>query len=211
MQNYSPLRFLVADARNLIAQEAVLKGYEWLIFIDHDVIPPADLLIKFNQYMIHKKDEVAIVGGLYFTKSAPAEPLIYRRPGDGYFPNWKMGEKIWVYAMGLGLHLVNVKLLKILYENSPTYRIQNGAEVRRIFESPSKVEIDPSGSINKLVGTEDFPFYKRIIDEKVLEKAGYPKLQKQKWPFLCDTTIFAYHISESGVRYPSLGEEKAFK
>lgn len=207
---YAPLRFLVADARNLIAQKAVLDGFEWLIFIDHDVIVPNDLMIKFNKIMIEKSHPV--VGGLYFTKSVPAEPLVYRGRGNGYFNRWRLGEKVWVDGMGLGCHLIHVSLLKAMYEESEPYSIQPGVNVRRIFETPARIEIDPvtKGLINGR-GTEDLPWYTRMMEGGFLKKAGWPEFQKKDYPFLCDTSIFCRHIDQNGVQYPSRGEEQEFK
>jgi len=42
----------------------------------------------------------------------------------------------------------------------------------------------------------------RIIEEKLLAKAGFPEFQKRKYPFLCDTKIFVKHIDQNGVMWP---------
>jgi len=207
---YSPLRFLVADARNLVAQKAVLDDFEWLIFIDHDVILPHDTMVKFNERMI--KEDTPVYGGLYFTKSLPAEPLVYRGRGNGYFNKWKLGEKVMVDGMGLGCHLISVRLLKALYEDSETYSIQPGITVRRIFETPSRIEIDPvtGGFINGR-GTEDLPFYSRIIEGGYFKKSGWKEYEGKKYPYVCDTSLFCQHIDQNGQRFPSAGEEREFK
>lgn len=207
--NYSPLRFLVADARNMIVQKAVEDEFEWVIFIDHDVILPMDLFIKFNEYMIKK--EVPIVGGLYFTKSIPAEPLIYKGRGNGYFANWKMGDKVWVDGMGLGCHLIHVSIFKAMYEESESYQVQPGMRVRRVYETPARIEIDPiSGGLISGRGTEDLPWYSRVRDEGFFKKAGWPQYHGKKNPFLCDTSIFCQHIDQNGTRYPARGEQSEF-
>lgn len=207
---YSPIRFLVADARNLVAQKAVQENFEWVFFLDHDVVLPADTLIKWNEIML--KEEVPIAGGLYFTKSVPAEPLIYRGRGNGYFNRWKLGEKVWVDGMGLGCHLIHVSIFKAMYEDSPVYTVQPGLTARKIFESPSRIEIDPEtkGLINGR-GTEDLPWYSRIIEGGYLKKSGWSEYQNKKYPFLCDTSIFCRHIDQNGIQYPSRGEEREFK
>ena len=208
--NYSPLRFLVADARNLIAEKAVMDKFEWLIFLDHDVLFPKDLLVKFNEYMLEEK--VPIVGGLYFTKSVPAEPLIYRGRGNGYFRKWRLGEKVWVDGMGLGCHLISVKLLTRMYEEAEVYSLETGLKTRRIFHSPTGNITDPeTGYELKFSGTEDLPWYDKVKNEGYFKKSGWKEYQGKQFPFLCDTTIFCQHINENGERFPSLGEEKKFK
>jgi len=79
----SPLGYLVADARN-VAVDSFMKGqYDWLFFIDHDVVMPPNVFIRWNEYMHSKK--APIFGGLYFTKSVPSEPLLYRGLGTSYY------------------------------------------------------------------------------------------------------------------------------
>lgn len=208
--NYSPLRFLVADARNMIVQKAVEEDFEWVLFIDHDVILPMETFIKFNEYMIKK--EVPIVGGLYFTKSIPAEPLVYRGRGNGYFADWKLGDKVWVDGMGLGCHLIHVSIFKAMYAESESYSVQPGLTVRRVYETPARIEVDPlTGGLISGRGTEDLPWYSRIKEQGFFKKAGWPEYEKKKYPYLCDTTLFCLHVDQNGTKYPARGEEREFK
>lgn len=208
LDQYSPLRFSVADARNMIACQAVENNVEWLFFIDHDVVLPPVTLLRLNDYMMDGK--VPIIAGLYFTRSVPSEPLVYRGRGNGYFAQWKLGDKVWVDGHGMGCTLIHVSILKVLYENSESYSLY-GRTVRRIFETPAKVYFDPETlSWNSQVGTEDLAFLSRVIEEDVLTKAGWPKLAKKKYPFLVDTSLFCKHIDWNGVQYPARGEEQAY-
>ena len=208
LDQFSPMQFSVADARNAIATKAVEDKFEWLFFIDHDVVLPPVTLLRLNDYMLKK--DIPIVGGVYFTRSAPAEPLIYRGRGNSYFTNWKFGEKVWVDGMGLGCHLIHVSILKALYDESESYNLQ-GSVVRRIFETPAKCWFDPETmGWQSCVGTEDLAFYTRIMKNDIFRKAGWQKIAKKKYPFLCDTGIFCKHIDWDGVQYPARGEEMAF-
>lgn len=208
--HYTPLRFLVADARNLIVQKAVKEEYEWLFFIDHDVILPHNTFAKWNERL--RKADVPIFGGLYFTKSLPAEPLIYRGRGNSYYSKWKLGTEVWCDGMGLGCHVIHVSILKYLYENSLEYTIKTGDKTyvtaREVFVTPFE-SFRSSGGFFKFSGTEDLPFYERIIKEDVFKKIGW-KI-KRKYPFLCDTSIFCKHIDQSGRQFPMAGEENEFK
>jgi hypothetical protein len=104
---HSPLGFLVADARNIIATEAINGDFEWLFFIDHDVMLPIGTTLKINEHILNPKSP--IISGLYFTKSVPSEPLIYRKRGTGYYNDWKMGEKVWVDGTPMGCkHLLGL-------------------------------------------------------------------------------------------------------
>jgi hypothetical protein len=209
LDHTSPMDFLVAEARNIVADQAVRGGFEWLFFIDHDVCLPYNTLQILNKYM--KDGNIPIFGGLYFTRSVPSEPLTYRGPGNSFYSKWKMGDKVWLDGMGLGCTVLSVKLLKAVWEDSEEYQIEPGVRPRRIFETPSTSFIDPeTGAIRKISGTEDLAFYKRVKEGGYYAKAGYPKIQKRKYPILCDTSLFCTHICMSGIRYPSAGEEKEY-
>ncbi len=205
---HSPIGFLVADARNIIATEAVKGDFEWLFFIDHDVVLPIGTILKINDYML--RPESPIVSGLYFTRGVPSEPLIYRGRGTGYYPDWTMGDKVWVDGVPMGCTLIDVKLLRAVAEESESYIIE-GREVKKIFETPSRTYIDPeSGAWNNSSGTEDLEFCTRVMETGMLEKSGWGKLKNKTNPFIIDTSIFCKHIDFSGVQYPLRGEELQF-
>jgi hypothetical protein len=84
-------------------------------------------------------------------------------------------------------------------------------KLRRVFESPSQVYFDPDSleQVNDS-GTEDFKLCRRIVEDKIFEKAGWPEYQEKEFPFLIDTGIFCKHIDWDGIQYPSQGEEFPF-
>lgn len=206
IDQYSPLRFMVADARNIIVQRFVESGFEWLFFIDHDVVLPPLFFVTFNQYMLDKK--LPIVTGLYWTKSAPSEPLVYRGRGNSYYNDWKIGDKVWVDGHGMGCTLIHRSILKTVWDDSQEYVVA-GQTVRKVFETPQRVFYDPETcSFNAQTGTEDLEFLSRVMREKVLERAGWKALAKKEFPFLVDTRLFCWHIREDGVRFPSMGEHQ---
>lgn len=205
VDQWSPLSFQVADARNIIVKAAVEGEYENLIFIDHDCVLPPNFLLTMNDYIL--EGEPPIVSGLYFTKSIPSEPLIYRGRGNGYYNKWKIGDKVWVDGHGMGATLINCSILKALYEESEEYVIA-GQKLRKVYETPARVFYDPeTHSFNNQIGTEDLEFLSRIMRDNILEKAGWSKYAKKKYPFLVDTTLFAYHIDWDGNKYPMRGEQ----
>ena len=208
LDQYSPLRFSVADARNLTVGQAVTGGFEWLLFIDHDTILPPGALLRLNEYML--AGEPPIVGGLYFTKAEVSEPLVYRGRGNSYYKDWKMGDKIWVDGLGMGCTLIHTSILKVMWEESETY-ICRGIPTKKVFETPRGQDFNKEVNGWEMnTGTEDLFFLDRVIKENVLEKAGWPKYAKKKYPFLVDTGIFCTHIDWEGVQYPANGEEKRF-
>lgn len=200
INTYSPMGFMVADAQNVIVKEAIEGNYEWLLLIEDDTCPPIDAFIRFNQYM--RDGDIPIVSGLYYTKTIPPEPLVYRGRGNSYFDDFKLGDKVWVDGVPTGMLLIHTNILKLMWNESEEY--QTGSVVtRRVFEQPEQVWFDPeSRSIQTLVGTSDLAWCDRIIRENVIGRAGWPEIGKKKWPFLVDTNIFCRHISQDGRMYP---------
>jgi hypothetical protein len=208
MDMFSPLGFLVADARNMAVENFIKGGWEWLFFIDHDVVMPVNTFSKFNEYMLD--GSVPIWGGLYFTKGVPSEPLMYRGIGTSHYRDWKLGDKVWVDGMGLGCNMIHRSILEVVHKESPEYQI-GSAVCRKVFETPSNQSFDAEKGVWLTTGgTEDLTFYHRLKNDGIFKKAGWPEFQKKQYPLLCDTSIFCRHINWDGIQYPTAGEEQAF-
>ncbi len=198
LNNYVPSEYLLPDAENLIAKQVVEKDFEWLLMIESDNVIPPNTFIKMNEYMLEKK--VPIVSGLYFTKSEPPEPILYRGRGVGYFNDFKMGDKVWVDGIPFGCVLIHGDIIKTLWEESPEYRI--GDQItRRIFEMPDK-QWGEGSEYGAVRGTTDLAFCTRLMKDKIFEKSGWEEYQNKKYPFLVDTDIFVKHIDQQGRMYP---------
>lgn len=195
VDTYSPMRYSVADARNLTVKAAVENEYEWLLFIDHDVILPPDTFLRMNEYMYGK---LPVVAGLYHVKGEPADPLVYRGKGNGSFRDWKPGEKVWVDTVPMGCTLLHGKLLKAMYDASEFY-VVGTQRIRRVFDTPREVHFDPvNGTYVAKMGTEDFEWCERVIKEGWLKKLNYTEVMNKKYPFLIDTAIKCGHIDMTG-------------
>lgn len=201
----SPIGYAVAEARNIIAHRAVEQRFEWLLFIDHDVIMPPDAFVQINEYML--KGEYPVVCGLYFAKSHPGSPLMYRGRGNGSYDKWKIGDKVWVDGIPMGLTLINVKVLEQMWLDADWYIAGGNKRVKKIFDTPSGTQIDPEKrSWDTFAGTEDLAWCNRVMAGKYLQKAGFKKVGRQKYPFLIDTGIFCKHITNDGMVYPLIHE-----
>lgn len=202
MNQFVALRYQIADAQNLIVKEAIEKKFEWLLLIEDDTCPPPDAFIRFNEHIRH--NTAPVISGLYYTKSEPSEPLLYRGRGNSFYDDWELGDKVWVDGVPTGMLLIRVKLLEEMWKDSPEYITANGGQkTRRVFHFPEEVWFDEkTDTFNTLVGTSDLDWCTRVIEGDYIAKAGYPKIAKKQYPLLCDTAIFAKHITPEGKVYP---------
>jgi hypothetical protein len=198
---YVPIGYSVADAENLTAKVVVEGGFEWFLSIEDDNVIPRDAFIRINKYMV--KGDVPVVSGLYFTKSVPPEPIMYRGFGTGYYADWKMGDKVWVTGVPFGFTLIHSSLIKAAWAESPEY-IVNGVVTRKVFNYSRDAYVDPlTGAHVNEMGTTDLAWCKRLVRDRIFEKAGWPEYQKKENPFLVDTSIFVKHIDRNdGTLYP---------
>lgn len=102
----------VAEARNECVKQALdidtkhpCVRISHIFWIDDDVVLQAGALVTLLK---HKKQ---IVSGVYFTKSAAEEPLIFDAPFSGTAP-FVPGEFREVWAHGMGLTLVELDVYK---------------------------------------------------------------------------------------------------
>ena len=202
MTSSIPLRYTVHDAQNLAVKAAIEGKFEWLMFVEHDTMPPVDNFVRFTEYM--DKGDIPVVSGLYFTRSVPPEPMVYRGRGNHYFRGWKLEDKVWVDGVPTGLLLIHCSLLQVMYDDSSEYNItHSGESARRVFDTPAQTWFnEDSGIQESIVSTSDLNWCTRVIKGDYLTKAGFPKIAKKKWPFLIDTNIFAKHINPDGTQFP---------
>lgn len=197
---YIPIGYQLADAQNLMAKKVVEDDYEWIIYLEDDNVIPPDAFRRFNEYIIDAR--FPVVSALYFTKSEPPEPLIYRGRGTGYFSDWKMGDLVWCDGIPFGFRLEHAGLIKAAWETSPEYNV-GGEITRRVFSQPVAMYENPEKKGYETIGgTTDLEWCKRIIEEDLFTKAGFPEFGKKKNPFLVDTNIFVYHIDQNGQKWP---------
>jgi hypothetical protein len=200
LDTYIPLRYQVDDAQNMIVREALGGDYEWLFLLEHDVCIPSDTLIRLNQYM--RDDKVPVVSGLYYTRSRPSEPLVFRGRGTSVYMDWKQGDKVWCDGVPTGCLLIHCSILRAMWDESPEYAVR-GQITRRVFETPHEHWFDATkNQFNSITGTSDLAWCDRVMAGGYFKKAGWPAYQKKKYPFLLDTGIFCNHVNPDGEMFP---------
>lgn len=105
----------VADARNHIVREALRLNAKYIFFVGDDTIPPAHTLRQLI-FRIENDPKIGVVGGVYFTKSDPPAPLIFKENGAGSYWDWKVGEFFEVTGLGMDCTLIRTEVFKNLPE-----------------------------------------------------------------------------------------------
>lgn len=155
----------IAEARNEIVQYALDQGANYIFWLDDDVIAPPDAFLKM--YMSGKD----IVNGVYWSKSNPPMPLLFRNHLEGPYLDWHVGDFIEIDAAGNGLTLVKTDVYRKISETlgGPWYSTEY-TSFKQATQSPSN-------------NTEDLYFYWKA------KKAGF-----KVW---ADTSIQAFHYEKN--------------
>lgn len=132
-----------AKAREFIVEKAIESGSKWILWIDNDVLPPANALVRLWGR------EADMVGGLVMTKGEVPQPLIMRRGEPSCVTDWKPGDVVPCEGSGFGFFLMKTEIFKKL--DKPWF-------------AEDRTQISP---IETITTTEDLPLMYRAID------AGY--------------------------------------
>jgi len=146
-----------------------------LLFLGDDNLPPPHMI---TQMLNHIRQGRPVVTGLYFSRSLPLQPMIWK---DEYLQggcwDWHIGDIIQIYAAGCDALMINMDYVKDKIEMpwfSHDYRL-----IPPALESREK---------SRTHLTEDFYFYAKLKDAGI--------------PVFCDTGIIVGHQDrESGIIY----------
>lgn len=204
-----------ADAQNLCLERAVLDKYEWMLLWEDDVLAPFDSMLRLAVHM--EKMRAPIISGLYFSKSEPTWPLIFRGRGSGAFLDFEVGERrdpktkqllydglVWADGVPTGFLAIHRSIFDWVWKNSPDYQLPDGRKIKQAFKFPRESWFDPEQDrYFAQMGTSDLAFCDRLIKENVFAKTGWASLAKKKYPFLVDTNLYAQQIDLQGKLYPN--------
>lgn len=96
--------------RNSACADALAAGFQWVMFLDDDVIPPPDTYARLAR---HNLD---IVSGLYYRRQPPICPVAMKLDGEGK-PQWVTqwnppNSLVEVDLVGAGCLLIHRRVLK---------------------------------------------------------------------------------------------------
>lgn len=95
-------------ARNTAVERTLENGFEWCFFLDDDVIPPADAIIK----LVGRGED--IISGLYYRRAEPIVPVMITENGDErvWVTNFKQGDVLDVDMVGSGCLLIHRRVFE---------------------------------------------------------------------------------------------------
>ena len=93
-----------AEGRTEVVRKARERNFEWLFFLDDDVLIPDDTI---RRLLSHGKK---IVNGIYYTKAEPSVPVIFKEFGAGPYMDWKPGDFFEITGAGLGCTLIHMSV-----------------------------------------------------------------------------------------------------
>lgn len=150
---------LTPIARERLAEIAVDNGFDYLFFVDDDMICPRDL---FERLYKHQKD---IVGALAFTRFAPHKPVLYIMD-EGFDPVEKKNyytSRSWLAypkdqlvecdAVGFGSVLINCQVFSKIAKPWFTAATGKGEDIQFCYEARKagiKVYMDTATKLGHL-------------------------------------------------------------
>lgn len=136
-------------ARNEALSAALEQGAKYLFFIGDDTVPPAHSLKQLIFRMEHDP-LLGVVGGVYFSKSDPPSPLVFKEFGSGSYWDWKVGEYFPVAGLGMDCTLIRTAIASEM--SKPWFKTVD-----------SDLFLDGKNQADQW--TEDLYFCKKVIEE----------------------------------------------
>ena len=103
--------YRVDIAKQRLVEMAIQNNCQWIYMADDDVIPPGDALLKMLR--LWKSDpKYKVISGVYFSKSEPPMPLIFKGNLEGSFWDWKTTDLIKADGAGAGCLFVDTEVFK---------------------------------------------------------------------------------------------------
>jgi hypothetical protein len=158
--------------RTDVVRIALEMKAKYLFFVDSDVFVPYDTL---SMLMAH---DVDIVTGVYWMKTTPLQPVIYKKIGDGPIWNIKPSEKLLeIEGAGLGCCLIKTAVFeKFLQKKVPWFK-QDWVDEKQ-------------NGLGHVLETEDHWFY--------------IKAKELGFKIWCDTNVLCYHYdTQADTYYPN--------
>jgi predicted SAM-dependent methyltransferase len=98
-------------AKERLAEMALANHCDFVYFADDDVIPPPDTLIKMVR-LWRSDPKYKIISGIYWSKSDPPVPLVFKGNLEGSYWDWKTTDLFIADGAGAGMLFVDTEVFK---------------------------------------------------------------------------------------------------
>ena len=166
----------IDQARNYFAEIALQQKAKYMFFWDEDVLLPAHALRELI-YVAENWRDIAVVAGIYCLKVEHPQPMVFKKPGEGVYWDWRVGEVFECYATGLGCALIRVEALNDI--EKPWFKSVDNMD-RHLDAVPLTEQ-----------WTEDLYFAKKIMDGK-------------KWKWIAHGGLVMPHVDVRNGRHYEL-------
>ena len=203
----TPKGFSTHDAQNMLVDTVLRHPFKFLILIEDDTIPHPGFLLAIDKHCWRAERKLGppVVSGLYHIKGSAEtrrgktgglellgpEPLVYRGAGQRAFRDWTMGDLVWVDGVPTGALMLHRSILEVwaAEPDVETYSVPGYPfPMKKVFQRPAQVWTDPDGGIHTASGTSDLYFSHQTLERGLLQKAGYGKWARKRYPYLIDTS-----------------------
>jgi hypothetical protein len=155
-----------AMQREQLMEKALELGTEYIMFLDDDTVSPAWAVQSLHRVLANNP-EAGIAGGIYCTKEAEPQPLVFEELGAGPSYNWVVGDVFECKGLGTGCMMIKSSILKDIPK--PWFYEPH--------HNPIGVEVEIAGNkipIAKETGTDDLYFCKKVTEAgyKILAHGG---------------------------------------
>ncbi|MCG3204073.1 MAG: hypothetical protein KCHDKBKB_00776 [Elusimicrobia bacterium] len=103
--------YRVDIAKERLVEQAIKNNCQWILFVDDDTIPPGDALMKMIK-LWRSDPKYKVISGVYWSKSDPSVPLVFRGNLEGSYWDWKNTDLIEADAAGAGCLFVDINVFK---------------------------------------------------------------------------------------------------
>lgn len=180
--------YRVDIAKERLAEMAIANHCDWVFFLDDDVVCPPDTLLKMTR-LWRSDPKYKVISGVYWSKSSPPVPLVFKGNLEGSFWDWTTQELITADGAGAGCLFVDTSVLKKMskpwfsnnyfFEDPKTeYDLQRWDLTDRLGQEFSKGEAADPNAI-KLI-ENDLRNLSKKIQASVDKNAFDPALLKNK-------------------------------
>lgn len=119
--------FPISVARNELVLEALEKGFDYLLFLDTDMLFPNNII----DLLLNMKKDIA--SALYFSKNPPYRPIIRKKHGNSYavVKQVDLNKIIEVDAVGFGSILIKRQVFEKIQEKEglPFFQLMDARDI----------------------------------------------------------------------------------